>query len=161
MKVKQSIELPAQVSVAEALWYDTSRWPAFVDGLHHVERVEGDWPRLDARVRWMSTPDGRGLVEERVTHYEVRSGQTIRVEDPRILGTQTVKFTPKPEGASELTIELDFRVKNLNPVAAALSGFFIRRAMTDMLRRTLGRFKRELRGDLELERESSLSLDGR
>ena len=156
MKVKHSIELPAQVSAAEALWYDTSRWPAFIDGLHHVERVEGDWPKAEGRVRWTSTPDGRGLVEERVTHYEVRRGQTSRVEDPRILGTQTITFTPKPEGASELTIELEFRVKNLNPVAAALSGFFIRRAMTDMLRRTLGRFRRELRGDIELEREDGL-----
>ena len=151
MKVKASIELPGPVSAAEALWYDTQRWPAFVDGLHHVDRVEGDWPREGARVRWKSTPDGRGLVEERVERYEVRAGQTLRVEDPRIVGTQTVRFTPLPEGASELTIELDFALKNLNPVAASFSGLFIRRAMTDMLRRTLARFRRELRGDLELE----------
>jgi Polyketide cyclase / dehydrase and lipid transport len=152
-KAKASIELPGQVSAAEALWYDVVRWPAFVDGFHHVERQEGDWPREGARMRWTSTPDGRGLVEERVTHYEVRSGQTVRVEDPRILGTQTVKFTPKPEGASELTIELDFRIKNLNPVASFFSGLFIRRAFNDMLRRTLGRFRHELRGDVELEHE--------
>ena len=152
-KARASIDLPGQVSAAETLWYDLHRWPAFVDGFGHLERVEGDWPREGARVRWASTPDGRGLVEERVAHYEVRSGQRLDVEDPRIRGTQIVKFTPKPDGVSELAIELESRVKNLNPVAAALSGFFIRRAMTDMLRRTLGRFKRELRGDLELLRE--------
>ena len=151
MKAKASIELPGQVSAAEALWYDTQRWPAFIDGLHHVEVVEGKWPETGARVRWVSTPDGRGLVEESVTHYEVRRGQALHVEDPRIRGTQKVSFTPKPDGVSHMTIELDFRVKNLNPVAAALSGFFIRRAMTDMLRRTLSRFRRELRGDLDLE----------
>jgi hypothetical protein len=150
-KARASIELPAQVSAAERLWYDTRRWPAFVDGLHHVDKVEGEWPEAGARVVWISTPDGRGLVEERVTHYEVRSGQTLAVEDPRIRGTQTITFTPKPDGVSELRIELDYRVKNLNPVAATLTGLFVRRAFNDALRRTLSRFKRELAGDVELE----------
>jgi hypothetical protein len=153
VRAHASIELPAQVSAAEALWYDTQRWPAFVDGLHHVEKVEGDWPREGARVRWRSTPDGRGLVEERVQRYEVRAGQTLDVEDPRIRGTQTITFTPRPEGGSELAIELDYRLKNMNPVAGALSGLFVRRAFNDALRRTLSRFSRELRGDLELARE--------
>ena len=154
MRAFASIELPAQVSAAEELWYDTRRWPAFVDGLHHVEKVEGDWPRAGARVRWTSTPDGRGLVQERVTRYEVRAGQTLEVEDPRIRGTQTVTFTPKPEGASEVTLELVYELKNLNPVAAAVTGLFVRRAFNDALRRTLSRFRRELRGDLELARDA-------
>ena len=152
-RAKATIELPGQVSAAEALWYDTRRWPAFVDGLHHVERVEGDWPREGARVRWKSTPDGRGLVQEVVERYEVRAGQTLAVEDPRLVGTQKVTFTPKPDGISEMSLEIEYRLKNLNPVAAFVSGFFIRRAMTEMLRRTLSRFKRELRGDLEFDGE--------
>ena len=151
-KARASIELPAQVSAAEALWYDVARWPAFVDGLHHIEKLQGDWPLAGARVRWKSTPDGRGLVEERVTRYEVRSGQTCEVEDPRIAGTQTVTFTPKAEGRSEIAVELDYRIKNLNPVTGVLSSFFVRRAFNDALRRTLGRFRRELQGDLSLER---------
>ena len=155
-KARAKIELPAQVSVAEALWYDLRRWPAFVDGLHHIEKVEGDWPEDGARVRWQSTPDGRGLVEERVVRYEVRSGQTVEVEDPRIAGTQTVSFTPKPEGASEIAIELDYRLKNWNPFTPVVDALFIRRAFNDALRRTLGRFKHELQGDLRLERDDGV-----
>ncbi len=146
------IELPAQVSAAEALWYDLRRWPAFVDGLHHIEKVEGEWPEPGARVRWVSTPDGRGLVEERVTRYEVRRGQTVEVDDPRIAGTQTVTFTPKPEGVSELTVELTYRLKSANPLTPLVDALFIRRAFSDALRRTLSRFRRELQGDLRLER---------
>ena len=151
-KAKASIELPAQVSAAEALWYDLRRWPAFMDGLHHIEKAEGDWPKVDARVRWVSTPDGRGLVDERVTRYEVRAGQTLAVEDPRIIGTQTVTFVPKPEGRSELTIVLDYRLKDSNPLTPVVDALFIRRAFADTLRRTLSRFRRELQGDLRLER---------
>jgi hypothetical protein len=151
-RAKASITLPAQVSAAERLWYDVDRWAAFVDGFHHVEKVEGDWPDAGARVRWTSTPDGRGLVNEHVVRYEVRAGQTVEVEDPQILGTQTVTFTPKPEGASQLTIELDYRLKGASPLNF-LTAFFVRRAFTDSLRRTLGRFRRELQGELVLEDE--------
>jgi uncharacterized membrane protein len=152
-KARASAELDAQVSAAERLWYDTNRWPGFVDGLHHVRKVEGDWPDVGARVVWVSTPDGRGMVEERVTKYIVRSGQTSHVEDPRIRGTQTVTFTPKPEGKSELTVELDYQLKNLNPIAATVAMFFIRRAFNDALRRTLQRFRHELRGEADLDLE--------
>ena len=147
-KARASIELPGQVSAAERLWYDPARWAAFVDGFHHVEKLEGDWPQSGARVLWRSTPDGRGLVDERVVRYEVRAGQTVAVEDPNMSGTQTVTFTPKPDGVSEMALELDFTIKSRFPLA----GFFVRRAFADSMQRTLSRFRRELQGDLELER---------
>ena len=53
-RVRASIVVPGLASEAEALWYDTTRWPTFVDGLHHVARLEGDWPRAGARVLWDS-----------------------------------------------------------------------------------------------------------
>src|SRR3712207_1273349 len=134
-RAKASIELPAQVSAAERLWYDLRRWPSFVDGLHHVEKTDGEWPETGARVRWKSTPDGRGLVEERVTRYEVRSGQALAVEDSQIRGTQTVTFEPKPEGRSRMTVVLEYEVKDMNPLQRGVAGFFIRRAFTDSLRR--------------------------
>jgi hypothetical protein len=155
-KARAKIELPAQISAAEALWYDVRRWPAFVDGLHHIEKVEGDWPDAGARVRWVSTPDGRGLVEERVARYEVRVGQTVDVEDPRIAGTQTVKFTPSENGC-EMAIELDYKLKARNPFSPVVDALFIRRAFSDALRRTLGRFRRELQGDLRLARDEAAS----
>jgi hypothetical protein len=144
------IDLPAQVSAAEALWYDVDRWAAFVDGFSHVAKVEGDWPRAGSRLVWDSTREGRGRVSERVTSYEVRSGQTTEVEDPRITGTQTVRFTPLPDGASRLELELRYRLKDANPLTPVLDVLFVRRAFNDALRRTLARFRHELRADREL-----------
>ena len=152
-RARATIELPAQVSAAEELWYDVRRWPSFVDGFAHLEKAEGEWPREGARVRWASLPNGRGLVQERVVRYEVRAGQTVEVEDPKLTGTQVVKFTPKPESTCELEITLDYRLKDSNPFTPVVDALFVRRALNDMLRRTLARFRRELRSDLDLERE--------
>ena len=151
-KARASIDLPGQVSAAETLWYDLRRWPSFIDGFGHVDKVEGDWPQEGSRVRWSSTPGGRGLVMECVSAYEVRAGQTVEVEDPRMQGTQSVAFEPLPEGRSRMTIELQYGLKSRMPLNPLVDAIFIRRAMNDALRRTLTRFRRELQGDLELER---------
>ena len=150
-KVVARIDLPGQVSTAEALWYDLSRWPSFVDGFGHVRKVEGDWPRTGASLQWQSTPDGRGLVLERVTRYEVRAGQTVEVEDPRMKGEQVVAFAPA-EGGCSISVELRYQLKNRTPFTPLVDALFVRRAFADATRRTLARFKRELAGDLSLER---------
>ncbi len=143
MRASARTALPGRVSDAEALWYDERRWPAFVDGFGHVTRREGEWPQPGAVVLWVSTPGGRGLVREQVVEYAVRRGCTTAVEDESITGTQTVAFE---HGA--VTLELDFTLKRRN----VLTALFVRRAFGDSLRRTLARFARELRGDLELTR---------
>ncbi len=144
MRARASVAVPGRVSDAEALWYDLRRWPGFVDGLAHVERTEGDWPRAGARVLWRSAPGGRGLVAETVTAHTVREGQTVAVEDAKVRGTQTVRFAP---GAVAVELELALKERNL------LAAPFVRRALAESLRRTLARFARELRGDLELAGE--------
>ena len=148
-RARAGIDLPVQVSAAEALWYDTSRWPVFVDGFGHVAKLEGDWPRTGARLVWDSVPAGRGRVVERVVHYEVRSGQTVAVEDERMTGTQTVAFAPRPEGC-RLDVDLRWQLKDRTPFSPIVDGLFVRRAFTDALRRTLARFGREVRAEAEL-----------
>jgi uncharacterized membrane protein len=148
-RARASIDLPTQVSAAEALWYDVDRWATFVDGFAHVAKVEGDWPRTGSRLVWDSTRDGRGRVVEQVVHYEVRAGQTVEVEDPRITGTQSVRFTPQGDGASRLELELRYRIKDRTPLTPVVDALFVRRAFTDALRRTLSRFRRELRAEAE------------
>lgn len=148
-RARAHIDLPAQVSAAEALWYDTSRWPAFVDGFHHVEKLEGDWPRPGARLVWDSVPDGRGRVIERVLHFEVRAGQAVEVEDARITGRQSVTFTPRSASECRLSLELDYRIKDANVLTPLLDTFFVRRQFTDALQRTLSRFRHELRGEMD------------
>jgi hypothetical protein len=147
-RVRARIDLPGQASAAEALWYDTRRWPAFVDGLKHVARVNGDWPRPGAEVVWDSHPGGRGRVLERVVEYEARRGQAVAVEDERIRGTQRVGFAPH-EGGVAITLELDYALKDARLNFAPLDLLFIRRPQREALERTLRRFAAELRDERE------------
>jgi Polyketide cyclase / dehydrase and lipid transport len=148
--VRAEIEVPGRISEAEALWYETSRWPTFVDGFGHVVKLEGDWPDVGARLIWDSVRAGRGRVLERVTAYEVRVGQAVAVEDPRITGTQTVAFEAAEDDRCRVVLELDYQLKQGGPVAPLVDALFVRRAFRDALRRTLSRFARELRADREM-----------
>ena len=145
-----SIEVPGLASDAEALWYDPLRWATWVDGFGHVVEVSEGWP-AEGTLRWNSTPGGRGLVLETVLSYEPRSGQSLAVEDGRLEGTQRVDFTPRPE-AVRIGLTFDYRLKQRNPLTPLLDWLFVRREIAASLRRTLARFARERRGDLELER---------
>jgi hypothetical protein len=136
-------------SDAEALWYDPQRWPAWVDGFGHVVKLEGGWPAPGARAVWESRPGGRGRVVERVTAYEARIGQTLEVEDEKLRGTQRVTFEPGPEGV-EVALELEYELKHANAFTALTDALFIRRALGESLKRSLLRFARERRGDMEL-----------
>jgi Polyketide cyclase / dehydrase and lipid transport len=150
-RVRASTQVPALASEAEALWYDTARWPTFIDGLHHIARLEGDWPHEGARVLWDSNPGGRGRVQERVTAYAAREGQTAEVEDEKITGTQRVTFTPTESGVT-VTLDLRYDVKDSKPGMPVVDLLFIRRPQRDSLMRTLRRFRTEVTA----ERESSV-----
>ena len=150
-RVSASILVPGLASQAEELWYDTKRWPTFIDGLHHVARLEGDWPRAGARVLWDSKPGGRGRVQERVMTYAAREGQTVDVEDEKIRGTQRVTFDPAEDGVV-VGLELRYELKSQRPGMALVDLLFIRRPQRESLQRTLRRFRTEVAS----ERESSV-----
>jgi hypothetical protein len=147
-RVRASVVVPGLASEAEALWYDTTRWATFVDGLHHIARLEGEWPRAGARVLWDSPPGGRGRVQERVTAYVAREGQTVAVEDEKIHGTQRVTFTPI-EGGVTVALELEYTVKQQRPGMALVDLLFIRRPQRESLQRTLRRFRTEVAAERE------------
>jgi hypothetical protein len=147
-RVRASVVVPGLTSEAEALWYDTTRWPSFVDGLHHIARLEGDWPHAGARVLWDSPPGGRGRVQERVSAYVAREGQTVAVEDEKIHGTQRVTFTPT-EGGVTVALELEYTLKEQRPGMAFVDLLFIRRPQRESLQRTLRRFRTEVAAERE------------
>jgi hypothetical protein len=147
-RVAASIRVPALASEAETLWYDTTRWATFIDGLHHVARVEGDWPHAGARVLWDSAPGGRGRVQERVTAYAAREGQTLDVEDDKIRGIQRVQFTPTEDGVV-VALELSYELKESRPGMAFVDLVFIRRPQRESLQRTLRRFRTEVAAERE------------
>jgi len=148
-RVQVQIVADGRLTDAEALWYDTSRWPTFVDGFGHVVGVDPGWPR-EGTVTWDSRPGGRGRVLERVVRYTAGDGQDAEVEDERITGTQSVRFAPYPEGGVGVALELRYQLKRAFPGSALVDAIFIRRAMRDSLARTLRRFAIELAAEREL-----------
>jgi len=145
--VTSRLNLPYPTSAAEALWYDPQRWPSFLDGFGHLQKVEGDWPRVGARVVWDTPPGGRGRVSEVVERYEARACCVTRVEDERVHGTQTVTFAPQ-EGGTTMTLALAYTLKDAKLINPVLDLLFIRRAQRESLQRTLRRFALELRDDV-------------
>lgn len=143
-----STRVPGRVAEAEALWYDSHRWPAWVDGFGHVVRLEGEWPGAGARLLWDSPPAGRGRVAERVTAYEPRAGQTLAVEDSRLEGTQSVAFAPDGDDV-RVTLTLEYALKHRNALTPLLDPLFVRRALRESLRRTLARFAHERRAEAD------------
>lgn len=134
---------------AFALWVDLSRWASFVDGFAHVERVDDSWPAEGAKLRWRSVPAGRGLVTERVVASEPGRRFVTQVLEDRMTGAQAVAFTPDEDG-SLVEIELDYQLANKGPLSAITDVLFIRRALTDALRRTLRRFATEAAEDASM-----------
>jgi hypothetical protein len=153
-RVKADLQLPGvATSDAEELWYDTRRWPTFVDGLAHVHKVDEGWPRKSgAVVVWDAKPGGRGRVLERVVGFEARVGQTVEIEDEKVHGRQTISFEPGSDGCS-LKLELDYAIKRntIPPTLSKVVDFlFVRRPMRDSLKRTLARFELEVRAPADL-----------
>jgi Polyketide cyclase / dehydrase and lipid transport len=152
-RAEASVRVPGLASEAEALWYDPIRWPAWIDGFGHVVELADGWP-AEGRLVWDSTPGGRERVAETVTAYEPRSGQTLAVEDKRLRGTQRVSFTPGPDDVA-VTLSLDYELKERAPLTWLLDALLVRRQVAASLQRTLARFARERRGDVELEAVTS------
>ena len=148
-RVRARIEVAGLASDAEALWYDLGRWPAFVDGLKHVARVDGDWPRERARVVWDHEPGGAGRVMLHVEAYEPRVGQTVRLEDERVSGVQSVRFRPY-EGGCRVELERSYEPKDPRLRPALLDRLVVRRSQRETLERTLRRFAAELAAERDL-----------
>jgi hypothetical protein len=137
--------VPGTVHEVEQRWYDTSRWPFWVDGCQDVIEVTGDWPEHGASVTWDSGPAGRGRVVERVAEHEPLAGQTLAVSDDSITGRQSVTFTPDGDGV-EVALSLAYEIQKRSLFTPLVDILFIRRAMATSLSTTLSRFAAEAGG---------------
>ncbi len=120
-----------------------------MEGFGHLVKVDGDWPRAGSRVLWDAPPKGRGRVVETVDAFEARTGQTVHIEDEHLRGSQTVTFSPGAGGGVKVTVALDVKRKEGNPVSDWL---FVRRRVGEALRRTLVKYRIERLADLDDER---------
>jgi len=153
--VAARLQLPgASVAEAQALWLDLARWPGFVDGFGTLARREGEWPQAGARIVWDSLRNGRGRVVELVTDFEPGATHLVRVEDPRLRGTQRTRFASY-DGGCEISLELDYALKQPGAGGRLTDILFVRRAIGDALRRTLRRFAVELEADRAIHAESA------
>jgi hypothetical protein len=142
-RVNASVELDGTVPAVERLWYDTYRWRSWVEGFESVESVSVDWPAAGAVV-WRSGPAGRGRVTERVVSHTALESQTVAVTDDAIDGEQTVDIEAIGDGRVALTLSLDYRIRNRNPLTPIVDRLFVRGAMRRSLEMTLSRFAVEL-----------------
>ncbi len=138
-----AVVLSGTVRDAERCWYDTARWPAWVDGLDRVIDVSASWPDPGSAVRWESVPAGRGSVVERVLAREPLGGQTVEVRDDSIRGRQTVAFAPVVDGV-EVRLTLEYEIIKRSVLTPLIDVLFVRRPMTTSLSTTLSRFAAEL-----------------
>jgi hypothetical protein len=141
--VAATLALPASMHNAETVWYDTTGWPGWIDGLESVIAVQGAWPAVGASVTWQSVPAGRGRVTELVVGYEQLVGQTLEVEDDSIRGRQSVTFTPLDDGV-EVELQLEYKLKKRSLLMPIVDVLFVRNAWRSSLRSTLTRFGVEL-----------------
>ncbi len=132
----------------EALWYDTNRWPTWVNGVAKIASVSSEWPAAGGRLVWDSTPAGRGRVVERVTAYTAGGGQEVEVEDETLEGRQAVAFSEDEAGVS-VFLEFSYRIKDRSIVTPIVDLLFTRGAMRTSLQTTLSRFAIELRSNRE------------
>lgn len=137
--VSAMVTTPGAVQQTEARWFDSARWVNWVDGLEAVTHVDPRWPEPGATVTWQSNPAGRGRVTERAVVRSPGHEQTVEVLDDSIEGHQTVEFQIV-EGGTQITLSLDYRLRRRSPISPLIDRLFIRRAMTQSLQRTLGRF---------------------
>jgi Polyketide cyclase / dehydrase and lipid transport len=156
--VRETRRVPLPVDRAAQLWTDVSRWATFIEGFAHTVEVDPSWPQSGSKIVWESTAGGRGRVTERVLSWvapnEGPGKLSTQVFEESLTGTQTVVFEPG-EGGSRVSIELQYE---LQPTTFARQGvigklsdlFFIRRALSDSLARTLRRFSVEAEEEVAL-----------
>jgi hypothetical protein len=132
---------PVTPLVARRLWLDTNRWPTFVDGFDHVERLDDSWPEPGSKVVWESGPAGRGRVTERIRELAA-NGVASDVFDSQMTAIQTIRFEPNEDGC-DVFLSLDYQLQSGGPFRRLTDVLFIRRALAMALERTLRRFSTE------------------
>lgn len=143
--------MPGPVVAVEALWIDTRRWPAWIDGFGRVASLSDGWPEPGAVVQWDSRPGGRGRVREKVAQRRPGAFLTVEVEDETLAGVQSVHLQPEgdDETAVRVRFALAYELKETNPFTPLVDFLYIRRALRASLQRSLARFAQERIADAE------------
>ena len=148
--VRASGSVAGPITEVEALWYDPARRAGWVPGFAALVSCDSFWPAAGGRLVWDAKPGGRGRVVERVTDYLPGGGQDAEVEDERLEGAQAVRFTPAGAGEVDVSLSLDYRLKERSPMTPLVDLFYVSRTLGAELDRTLLRFAAERSTDADL-----------
>jgi hypothetical protein len=156
--VRETRRVPLPVDRAAALWISVNRWATFIEGFARAVEVDSNWPQPGSKIVWESVPGGRGRVTERVLSWvapnEGPGKLSTQIFEESLIGTQTVTFEPGEDG-SRVSVELEYELQPTTFARQGLIGklsdlFFIRRALSDSLARTLRRFSVEAAEEIAL-----------
>ena len=132
VSAEAAVALPPEEALE--LWTRTGRWATFMEGFVRVVERDDAWPGEGGKIVWETGPQGRGRVSEKV--LERGPGLLrVRIHEDRLQGVQTARFA---DGRFRLTLE--YQLAEGGPFRALTDVLFIRRALRDMLRRTVHRF---------------------
>jgi hypothetical protein len=141
--ITASVVVEGPAVEVEQLWYDRSRWAAWIDGFAHLSKLDDDWPQAGARRVWVTPPGGRGLISETATAYTAGAGHALAFEDERVRGVQDVRL--ESDGVrTRITVSIDLATKSR---LAPARTWWLRRRLGDSLRLSLRRFSYELAAD--------------
>ncbi len=146
--VEASVDVPAPLADAWDLYFDSDRWPAWVDQFAAVVSADG-YPEAGGVLVWRSTAAGRGQVRERVVAHEPRSLHRIEFEDPESRGTLETRFgivAEGEEGRTRVAQRLSYELTGGGPLAPITDFLFIRSQMRGSLERSLGALRLEANG---------------
>ena len=156
--VRETRLVRIRVEQAAALWINLDRWATFVEGFAHVLEKDPEWPSAGSKLVWQSIPGGRGRVTERVVSWvapnEGPGKLSAQVFEEAMTATQTISFEPA-EGGTRVALELRYELEpttwaRQGPIGKVTDVFFIRRALSDSLARTLRRFATEAEEEVAL-----------
>jgi hypothetical protein len=132
--VSAEAQVPLPSEQALELWTRTGRWATFVEGFARIVERDDAWPGEGGKIVWETGPQGRGRVTEKV--LERAPGLLrARVHEDRLHGIQTARFAD-----DRFLLTLEYELTGGGPFRAITDVLFIRRALRDMLRRTVHRF---------------------
>ena len=147
-RVEASAEIPAPLADVWDLYFDSDRWPSWVDQFAAVVSSSG-YPEAGGELVWRSTAAGRGQVRERVVEHQPRSMHRIEFKDPESRGRLETAFEMVPAGeerTTRVTQRLAYEITGGGPLSAVTDFLFIRTQMRRSLERSLGGLRLEANG---------------
>lgn len=146
-EVEASVEIAAPLADVWDLYFDSARWPSWVDGFSAVTSSSEGYPETGGELRWTSTPVGRGAVTERVLEHEPRRLHRVGFTDPGAEGELEVVFEMVPGGGDDrrtkVTQRLTYGLRSGGPLRGITDRLFIRPQMRGSLERSLSELRAE------------------